>query len=80
MLASRKLLSTILPIFANEKNTAASYPIRESRFTYRSDENVEVAAELVTLAAEPHELDQVIAALVKLRGVSHATWNVSAME
>jgi putative Mg2+ transporter-C (MgtC) family protein len=41
---------------------------------------VEVAAELVTLAAEPDELDEIIATLAKLPGVSHATWNVSAME
>ncbi|WP_024506120.1 MgtC/SapB family protein [Bradyrhizobium sp. ARR65] len=59
---------------------AASYPIRETKVVYRSDENVEVAAELVTLAAEPDELDAIIADLSRIAGVSHATWNVSAME
>ena len=58
----------------------ASYPIRETKVIYRSDDNVEVAAELVTLAAEPDELDGVVAALTALPGVSHAAWNVSAME
>jgi putative Mg2+ transporter-C (MgtC) family protein len=58
----------------------ASYPIRETKVIYRSDDNVEVAAELVTLAAEPDELDGVVAALAALPGVSHAAWNVSAME
>ena len=50
----------------------ASYPIRETKVIYRSDDNVEVAAELVTLAAEPDELDGVVAALAVLPGVSHA--------
>ena len=64
----------------SETLDAASYPIRETRVVYRSDDNVEVAAELVALAAEPHELDAVVAALTKTAGVSHVTWNVSAME
>lgn len=59
---------------------AASYPIRDIKITHRSDDIVEVAAELVTLAAEPKELDGVIAALADLPGVSHATWNISALE
>jgi hypothetical protein len=58
----------------------ASYPIRETKVIYRSDDNVEVAAELVTLAAKPDELDGVVAALAALPSVSHAAWNVSAME
>lgn len=64
----------------SETLDAASYPIRETRVVYRSDDNVEVAAELVALAAEPHELDAVVGALAKTAGVSHVTWNVSAME
>lgn len=64
----------------SETLDAASYPIRETRVVYRSDDNVEVAAELVALAAEPHELDAVVGALTKTAGVSHVTWNVSAME
>ena len=63
-----------------ERLEAASYPIRESKVVYRSDDNVEVAADLVTLAAEPEELDAIIAELANLPGVSHATWNVSALE
>jgi putative Mg2+ transporter-C (MgtC) family protein len=63
-----------------EKLEKASYPIRETKVIYRSDDNVEVAAELVTLAAEPDELDGVVAAFAALPGVSHAAWNVSAME
>ncbi|MGE5158285.1 MAG: MgtC/SapB family protein [Gemmatimonas sp.] len=63
-----------------ERLEAASYPVRETKVIYRSDDNVEVAAELVTLAAEPGELDAVVAGLAQLPGVSHATWNVSAME
>ena len=59
---------------------AASYPIRETNVTYRSEDNVEVIVELVTLAAAAQELDTVVAQLVQLPGVSHATWNVSAME
>jgi putative Mg2+ transporter-C (MgtC) family protein len=59
---------------------AASYPIRETKLTYRSDDNVEVTAELVSLAAQPEELDRVVEALTNLPGVSHATWNISAME
>src|SRR3984885_4248861 len=39
-----------------------------------------LAAELVTLAAKPDGLDAVVAALAALLGVSHAAWNVSAME
>jgi len=64
----------------SEALEAASYPTRETKVIYRSDENVEVTAELVTLAAEPNELDAIIAELARLPGVSHATWNVSAME
>jgi putative Mg2+ transporter-C (MgtC) family protein len=63
-----------------EKLDAARYPIREINVTFRSEDNVEVIAELVTLAAEAQELDAVIAELALLPGVSHATWNVSAME
>ncbi|MBU6463136.1 MAG: MgtC/SapB family protein [Bradyrhizobium sp.] len=59
---------------------AASYPIREIKVIYRSEDNVEITAELVTLAAESAELDRVITRLTGLAGVSHATWNVSAME
>jgi putative Mg2+ transporter-C (MgtC) family protein len=64
----------------NERLKAANYPIRETKVVYRSDDNVEVAAELVALAAEPDELDAVVAGLAELPGVNHATWHVSALE
>jgi putative Mg2+ transporter-C (MgtC) family protein len=64
----------------NERLEAASYPVRETSIVFHSDNNVEVAAVLVPLAAEPDDLDQVVADLSKLPGVSHATWNVSALE
>ena len=54
--------------------------MRETKVVYRSDDNVEVAAVLVSLAVEPGDLDAIVAALAKLAGVSHATWNVSALE
>ena len=63
-----------------EQLEAASYPIRETSLMYHSDDNVEVVAELVTLSAEPDELDAVVAALSRLPDVTHATWNVSALE
>jgi putative Mg2+ transporter-C (MgtC) family protein len=59
---------------------AASYPIRETKLIYRSEDNVEITAELVTLAAESAELNRVVTGLTRLAGVSHATWNVRAME
>jgi putative Mg2+ transporter-C (MgtC) family protein len=64
----------------NERLEAASYPVRETRIVFRSNDNVEVSAVLVPLAAEPDDLDAVVSGLSKLPGVSHATWNVSALE
>jgi putative Mg2+ transporter-C (MgtC) family protein len=64
----------------NERLDAANYPVRESRTIYRSIDNVEVVALLVSLAVEPEELDAIVTGLSKLPGVSHATWNVSALE
>jgi putative Mg2+ transporter-C (MgtC) family protein len=58
----------------------AKYPVRETSVVYRSSDNVEVSATLVSLAVDPADLDGVAAELAKLPGVSHATWNVSAME
>ena len=63
-----------------ERLEAANYPVRETKVVYRSDDNVEVAAVLVSLAVEPGDLDAIVGALAKLSGVSHATWNVSALE
>jgi putative Mg2+ transporter-C (MgtC) family protein len=64
----------------SERLEAAKYPVRESKVVYRSDDNVEVSATLVSLAVESTDLDTIAAELAKLPGVSHATWNVSALE
>ena len=64
----------------NERLEAASYPVRETRIVFHSNDTVEVSAVLVPLAVEPAELDGVVAELSKVPGVSHATWNVSALE
>jgi putative Mg2+ transporter-C (MgtC) family protein len=64
----------------NERLEAANYPVRETKVVYRSNDNVEIAAMLVSLAVEPKEIDAVVAELAKQPGVSYATWNVSALE
>ena len=66
--------------FLNEQLQAANYPLRETKVVYRSNDNVEIAAMLVSLAVEAEELDAVVAALSKQPGVSYATWHVSALE
>ncbi len=64
----------------NEMLEAAKYPIRETKLVYRSNDSVEIAARLVSLAVDPRDLDAVVNELSKLPGVSHATWSVSALE
>jgi putative Mg2+ transporter-C (MgtC) family protein len=64
----------------NERLEAAKYPIRDTKLIYRSNDNVEISARLVSLAVDPKDLDNVVADLSKLPGVRHATWNVSALE
>ena len=66
--------------FMNERLETDGYPLRETRIVFHADDNVEVSAVLVALAVEPGDLDGVVADLSKLPGVSHATWNVSALE
>ena len=66
--------------FLNERLETASYPVRESKIVFRSNDNVEVAAVLVPLAVQPDDLDAVVGELSKLPGVSHASWRISAME
>src|SRR6201988_2329709 len=85
--ASYEIIVTTNPVRAAEireslieRLEAASYPIRETKVMYHSDDNVEVAADLVPLSAEPDELDAVVAELSKLPGVTHATWSVRALE
>jgi putative Mg2+ transporter-C (MgtC) family protein len=63
-----------------ERLEAASYPVRETKVVYRSDNNVEITAELISLAVNPADLDAVVAGLAKLAGVNHATWNVSTLD
>jgi putative Mg2+ transporter-C (MgtC) family protein len=63
-----------------ERLEAANYPVRETKVVYRSNDNVEIAAMLVSLAVDAADLDAVVAVLAKLPGVSHATWNVSTLE
>jgi putative Mg2+ transporter-C (MgtC) family protein len=64
----------------NERLEVAKYPVRESALVYRTDDQVEIVAELVPLTVDAAELDRVTAELAKLPGVRHATWNVSALE
>ena len=66
--------------FLNERLEATNYPLRETKVVYRSNDNVEIAAMLVSLTVEAEELDAVVAALSKQPGVSYATWHVSALE
>ena len=66
--------------FLNERLEATNYPIRETKVVYRSNDNVEIAAMLVSLAVEATELDAVVTELSKQPGVSYATWHVSALE
>ena len=66
--------------FLNERLEATSYPVRETKVVYRSNDNVEIAAMLVSLAVEADELEAVVAELSKQPGVSYATWHVSALE
>ena len=64
----------------NERLEAASYPVRETRILFHSDNNVEVEAVLVPLAAEPSDLDAVVSHLSAAPGVVHATWSMSALD
>ena len=64
----------------NERLDAAKYPIRETNVVHRSNDNVEISARLVSLSVDPRDLDTVVAELSKVTSVSHATWNVSALE
>jgi putative Mg2+ transporter-C (MgtC) family protein len=52
----------------------AQYPVADVETEERSDDTVEIVATLVPTAVVPEELDGVIAALEKLPGVDHATW------
>ena len=66
--------------FLLEKLAAANYPVRDTDVVYRSEEEAEIVATLVSLSIEPDELDAVVASLESLPGVRHATWTVRALE
>ena len=75
-------IGTVAPVreFLLEKLAAANYPVRDTKVIYRSEEEAEIVATLVSLSIEPDELDAVVASLAGLPGVRHATWNVRALE
>jgi len=66
--------------FLLEKLEAANYPVRDINVVERAEDNAEIVATLVSQSIEPDELDAVIASLVSMPGVRHATWNVRALE
>ena len=63
-----------------EKLAVANYPVRDTDVVYRSSDDAEIVATLVSLSIEPDELDAVVTSLEGLPGVRHATWNVRALE
>ena len=56
------------------------YPVRKTRIVFRSNDAVEIAASLVSMAPEPAELDTIVAQLSGLAGIEHATSSVSALD
>ena len=75
-------VTAVAPVreFLLETLAAANYPVRDTNVVYRSDEEAEIVATLVSLSIEPDELDAVVANLAGLPGVRHVTWNVRALE
>ena len=63
-----------------EKLDDAKYPVRETKIIYRSENTVEIVALLVSSAVEPEELEAVISEIMRLPGVTHATWEVSTLD
>lgn len=59
------------------KLEGANYPIRDIETISEGDDQVELAATLVPTAAEPGELDAVVAALKQTAFVRSATWTVA---
>jgi Fusaric acid resistance protein family len=64
----------------NERLEAAKLPVRETKVVYRSNDNVEIAAMLISLAVDPKDLDAVVAEVSASPGVLHATWTVSTLD
>jgi putative Mg2+ transporter-C (MgtC) family protein len=64
----RDLLATLL--------AEASYPFREIEATERDDETAELTATLVGTAADPQELDEVVAGLNRAPVTQRAAWSL----
>jgi putative Mg2+ transporter-C (MgtC) family protein len=64
----------------NERLEAAKLPVRETKVVYRSNDNVEIAAMLISLAVDSKDLDAVVAEVSALPSVKHATWTVSTLD
>jgi len=52
----------------------AHYPVADVETEERGEDAMEIVATLVATSVVPRELDAVVAALEKLPGVAHATW------
>src|SRR5437016_12227817 len=61
--------------FLLDKLEAANYPVRDINVVYRSGEDAEIVATLVSQSIESDELDAVVASLARLPSVRHATWS-----
>jgi putative Mg2+ transporter-C (MgtC) family protein len=70
--AARELLESELE--------AAKYPVREITVTDREPDSVELVATLVATAAEPAELDQIVARLDAASFMEHASWTMRSLE
>jgi putative Mg2+ transporter-C (MgtC) family protein len=57
----------------------ASYPVADVESEERADDETEIVATLVATSVVPEELDAVVAALKKLPGVAHATWESAVL-
>jgi putative Mg2+ transporter-C (MgtC) family protein len=68
----RELLQTLL--------ADASYPFREIEAIERDEETVELVATLLGTAADPHELDSVIARLNRSPVARRASWSLRTAE
>lgn len=68
----RELLQTLL--------ADASYPFREIEAVERDEETVELLATLLDTAADPHELDSVVARLNRSPVVRRASWSLRTAE
>jgi putative Mg2+ transporter-C (MgtC) family protein len=63
-----------------EKLNDVNYPVRETTVIHRPANVVEIVAVLVSSAVEPEELEAVIGDIMRLPGVTHATWEASTLD